>query len=129
MSVQSLQSNPSPPFLYTPSSAIDGVRVFVYCKPGKVIGVGLSGERLGSLKECTRRGWEELETMGRGGMVLAPRGIEYPVARRLSYWAFSSPISFEVDFVCTMAEIGCNWARIGPSKSSQSLSKMHTNGL
>ncbi|GKG32223.1 hypothetical protein Tco_0427173, partial [Tanacetum coccineum] len=28
-----------------------------------------------------------------------------------------------------MAEIGCNWARIGPSKSSQSLSIVHTNGL
>ncbi|GKC37757.1 hypothetical protein Tco_1050141 [Tanacetum coccineum] len=30
-----------------------------------------------------------------------------------------------VGFVCTMAEIGCNWARIGPSKSSQSLSIAH----
>ncbi|GKG53697.1 hypothetical protein Tco_0555097, partial [Tanacetum coccineum] len=27
---------------------------------------------------------------------------------------------FEVGFVCTMAEIGCSRARIGPSKSSQS---------
>ncbi|GJS85014.1 hypothetical protein Tco_0751555 [Tanacetum coccineum] len=32
---------------------------------------------------------------------------------------------YEVGFVCTMAEIGCNWARIGPSKSSQSLSIAH----
>ncbi|GJW58761.1 hypothetical protein Tco_0105492 [Tanacetum coccineum] len=31
----------------------------------------------------------------------------------------------KVGFVCTMAEIGCNWARIGPSKSSQSLSIAH----
>ncbi|GJS96212.1 hypothetical protein Tco_0803180 [Tanacetum coccineum] len=74
------------------------------------MGLGLSGERLGSLKECTRRGWEELETMGRGGMVLAPRGIEYRV------WS---------GFGLAMAEIGCNWARIGPSKSSQSLSNAH----
>ncbi|GKC12098.1 hypothetical protein Tco_1008880 [Tanacetum coccineum] len=53
---------------------------------------------------------------GRGSMVLAPR---------LSYWAFSSPISYVMGFVCTMVEIGCNWARIGPSKSSQSLSNAH----
>ncbi|GKB19314.1 hypothetical protein Tco_0853237 [Tanacetum coccineum] len=32
-----------------------------------------------------------------------------------------------VGFVCTMAEIGCNWARIGPSKSSQSLSILRFN--
>ncbi|GJW11882.1 hypothetical protein Tco_1577709, partial [Tanacetum coccineum] len=32
---------------------------------------------------------------------------------------------YGVGFVCTMAEIGCNWARIGPSKSSQSLSIAH----
>ncbi|GKE22434.1 hypothetical protein Tco_1433946 [Tanacetum coccineum] len=80
------------------------------CQHGKFLGLGLSGERLGSLKECTRRGWEELETMGRGGMVLAPRGIEYRV------WS---------GFGLAMAEIGCNWARIGPSKSSQSLSNAH----
>ncbi|GJW63915.1 hypothetical protein Tco_0115799 [Tanacetum coccineum] len=34
-------------------------------------------------------------------------------------------VGYEVGFVCTMAEIGCNWARIGPSKSSQSLSIAH----
>ncbi|GKC12277.1 hypothetical protein Tco_1009059 [Tanacetum coccineum] len=28
-------------------------------------------------------------------------------------------------FGLAMAEIGCNWARIGPSKSSQSLSNAH----
>ncbi|GJY14974.1 hypothetical protein Tco_0385396 [Tanacetum coccineum] len=39
----------------------------------------------------------ELETVGKAGMVLAGRGL------RRSYWVF------EVDFVCTMAEIGCNW--------------------
>ncbi|GJS06301.1 hypothetical protein Tco_0168914 [Tanacetum coccineum] len=33
-----------------------------------------------------------------------------------------------VGFVCQMAEIGCSWARLGPSKSSQSLS-IDTNGL
>ncbi|GJY52130.1 putative reverse transcriptase domain-containing protein, partial [Tanacetum coccineum] len=52
---------------------------------------------------CTERGWEELETMGRGGMVLAPRWLRV--------WS---------GFGLAMAEIGCNWARIGPSKSSQS---------
>ncbi|GJY33133.1 hypothetical protein Tco_0417602 [Tanacetum coccineum] len=76
-------------------------------------GLGLSGERLGSLKECTRRGWEELETMGRGGMVLAPRGNSTLL---LQVWS---------GFGLAMAEIGCNWARIGPSKSSQSLSNAH----
>ncbi|GJZ44578.1 hypothetical protein Tco_0591833 [Tanacetum coccineum] len=35
------------------------------------------------------------------------------------------PNKVQVGFVCTMAEIGCNWARIGPSKSSQSLSIAH----
>ncbi|GJW93743.1 reverse transcriptase domain-containing protein [Tanacetum coccineum] len=35
------------------------------------------------------------------------------------------PNKVQVGFVCTMAEIGCNWARIGPSKSSQSLSNAH----
>ncbi|GKE72791.1 hypothetical protein Tco_1534832, partial [Tanacetum coccineum] len=36
-----------------------------------------------------------------------------------------APNKVQVGFVCTMAEIGCNWARIGPSKSSQSLSIAH----
>ncbi|GKG08772.1 hypothetical protein Tco_0334604, partial [Tanacetum coccineum] len=36
--------------------------------------VRVSWERLGSLKECTRRGWEELETMGRGGMGFGGKG-------------------------------------------------------
>ncbi|GJS13749.1 hypothetical protein Tco_0408221 [Tanacetum coccineum] len=35
------------------------------------------------------------------------------------------PNKVQVGFVCTMAEIGCNWARIGSSKSSQSLSIAH----
>ncbi|GJU97365.1 retrovirus-related pol polyprotein from transposon TNT 1-94 [Tanacetum coccineum] len=38
---------------------------------------------------------------------------------------YSRPNKVQVGFVCTMAEIGCNWARIGPSKSSQSLSIAH----
>ncbi|GKE61364.1 hypothetical protein Tco_1511731, partial [Tanacetum coccineum] len=37
----------------------------------------------------------------------------------------AGPNKVQVGFVCTMAEIGCNWARIGPSKSSQSLSIAH----
>ncbi|GJY78492.1 reverse transcriptase domain-containing protein, partial [Tanacetum coccineum] len=37
-------------------------------------------------------------------------------------WAMG-PIGF--GFGLAMAEIGCNWARIGPSKSSQSLSNAH----
>ncbi|GJY98041.1 hypothetical protein Tco_0514951 [Tanacetum coccineum] len=37
----------------------------------------------------------------------------------------TGPNKVQVGFVCTMAEIGCNWARIGPSKSSQSLSIAH----
>ncbi|GJZ73294.1 zinc finger, CCHC-type containing protein [Tanacetum coccineum] len=35
------------------------------------------------------------------------------------------PNKVQVGFVCTMAEIGCSRARIGPSKSSQSLSIAH----
>ncbi|GKC93585.1 hypothetical protein Tco_1159027 [Tanacetum coccineum] len=48
----------------------------------------------------------ELETMGKGGLGFGAKVVM-------------------VGFVCTMAEIGCNWARIGPSKSSQSLSIAH----
>ncbi|GKE83232.1 hypothetical protein Tco_1553232, partial [Tanacetum coccineum] len=40
-------------------------------------------ERVRALMGCTERGWEELETMGRGGMVLAPRGIEYRVTGKV----------------------------------------------
>ncbi|GJX03422.1 zf-CCHC domain-containing protein [Tanacetum coccineum] len=39
--------------------------------------------------------------------------------------SWEMPNKVQVGFVCTMAEIGCNWARIGPSKSSQSLSIAH----
>ncbi|GJU54999.1 hypothetical protein Tco_1228713 [Tanacetum coccineum] len=46
MSVQSLQSNPSPPFLYTPSSAIEGLRVEWDCQVGMDYKVGVSGYRV-----------------------------------------------------------------------------------
>ncbi|GJU87475.1 hypothetical protein Tco_1295021 [Tanacetum coccineum] len=51
------------------------------------------------------------------------------IANMAGFWAFVGlglvlgPLG--LGFVCTMAEIGCNWARIGPSKSSQSLSIAH----
>ncbi|GKF11425.1 hypothetical protein Tco_0049351 [Tanacetum coccineum] len=57
---------------------------------GEVIGVMGSGEGYGIAVECTRDSGLELETVGKAGMVLAPRGV-----------------------------------RIGPSKSSQSLSIAH----
>ncbi|GJW26150.1 putative reverse transcriptase domain-containing protein [Tanacetum coccineum] len=78
---------------------------------GRVIGVMGRWEmvrgRLGSVLGggLARKQWE------REVMVLAPRGY--------------GPNKVQVGFVCTMAEIGCNWARIGPSKSSQSLSIAH----
>ncbi|GJX75797.1 hypothetical protein Tco_0322608 [Tanacetum coccineum] len=99
VSVQSLQSNPSPPFLYTSFSAIEGLRVFCVLPTWKSYrGNGEVGNGMGRAGKCTR---EVVLAINHGGG------------------------SFEVDFVCTMAEIGCNWARIGPSKSSQSLSIAH----
>ncbi|GJW55490.1 hypothetical protein Tco_0099575 [Tanacetum coccineum] len=65
-------------------------------------------ERVGVSCDGTWDSGMGVKTVGEGGMGLAGR-----------------PNKVQVGFVCTMAEIGCNWARIGPSKSSQSLSIAH----
>ncbi|GKA03941.1 retrotransposon protein, putative, ty1-copia subclass [Tanacetum coccineum] len=85
-----------------------GIRVVVDSLQGEVIGAMGCGKWGGVSCECTREVVWARNRGGEGFEVLAPRGEGY-----------------EVGFVCTMAEIGCNWARIGPSKSSQSLSNAH----
>ncbi|GJT96164.1 hypothetical protein Tco_1091682 [Tanacetum coccineum] len=115
--VQCIQGNPSPPLCLDFISPLKGF-VGLSVLPGeRVIGaLGWWGKVKVSWDGTLDSG-KARKTMGEGCNGLAGR----------VYWAWVciGPTGFGVGFACTMAEIGCNWARIGPSKSSQSLSIAH----
>ncbi|GJY18819.1 hypothetical protein Tco_0390310 [Tanacetum coccineum] len=100
------QSNPSLPWPLQ-ISAIDGDHRVGDAKLAKLIKV--EGR------------WEMVR--GRLGSVLGV--VVWPRNHGMPGVGFGGKGVEVMGFVCTMAEIGCNWAKIGPSKSSQSLSNAH----
>ncbi|GJW08579.1 putative reverse transcriptase domain-containing protein [Tanacetum coccineum] len=126
VSVRLLQGNPNLPFVLFSSQPLKGfygVECFLNWKKGykgRVSGIGCGIAVDGVLEMVgseTGERWLGFAPSGMGKRQECP-----PIFPSL--FILFSP-SYEVGFVCTMAEIGCNWARIGPSKSSQSLSIAH----
>ncbi|GJV32895.1 hypothetical protein Tco_1393295 [Tanacetum coccineum] len=112
--VGSLTLNPSPPLAFHHSQPWMGCFGLCDCARGEVIGAMGCGKWVWVSCEWYLGGGLGLKPWGRGGMVLAPSGLRVRGSCRCG-----------LGFVCTMAEIGCSRARIGPSKSSQSLSIAH----
>ncbi|GJV63498.1 hypothetical protein Tco_1474326 [Tanacetum coccineum] len=88
---------------------------------GKDRGNGLWGKGMGELGSVLGR-WFGLETMGGAVWVLAVNGLSTGVGagfKREVWGRGKNGPSLFILLDC------CNWARIGPSKSSQSLSNAH----
>ncbi|GJW85660.1 hypothetical protein Tco_0158805 [Tanacetum coccineum] len=73
---------------------------------------------------CHREGYRGNGEVG-NGIIRVSLGEYEGVVGAKKLWEKLVWVLAVMGFVCTMAEIGCNWARIGPSKSSQSLSNAH----